>query len=455
MVRMAAAALRQNHTRSSGAADGRIIAPSSLAKQRCFRSLDSFSSSQCYFRSTFRYLSSSSTTTSVNNNNNGNQLYEDAMARMQQADDYDQQQEEERSQRMYEAWQQSQDKTPKMQGVKVVKTLVKETRKRTLHPNSSSSEQYRRDALDLLHRAAYEFQHPQAAVQLGNALLKQASSSKTEPSQQDELATEAMNLFRAAGESGSRVGWYNLGQLLWTGFPPQHEEDHENEEDEPERIIEPAEEPTAVNQSIPADLHKAMEAFTKAIDLGDSDAMYLVGVHRLTQGGKENYQSGTKLIERAADAGHGGALYYLALLHLNGEPHIGLEPCSLEEFAQRLDKAVEAGNVDAQFVRGHSYYHGTEGYPQNYKKALEDFLQAADAGHADSAVSAGAMYFNGVGAPTDQTRAFELYQLAGELGLEEGWVNVVDCWRQGLGVPKSEETATYIEETMLKGKRVN
>lgn len=180
--------------------------------------------------------------------------------------------------------------------------------------------------------------------------------------------------------------------------------------------------------------------------------MYLVGVHRLTQGGKENYLSGTKLIERAASAGHGGALYYLALLNLNGEPHIGLEPCSLEEFVERLDKAVEAGNVDARFVRANSYYHGTEGYTQNYKKALENFLQAADLGHADSAVSAGAMYHNGVGAPLDHTKAFELYQLGGELGSEEGWLNVVDCWRQRLGVPRSEATARYIEETLLKGR---
>jgi TPR repeat protein len=85
---------------------------------------------------------------------------------------------------------------------------------------------------------------------------------------------------------------------------------------------------------------------------------------------------------------------------------------------------------------------------------LEDFLQAADQGHADSAVSAGAMYHSGMGVPTDQTKAFELYQLAGELGSQEGWKNVIDCWRNGLGVPKSEDTARYIEETMLQEQKV-
>lgn len=130
-----------------------------------------------------------------------------------------------------------------------------------------------------------------------------------------------------------------------------------------------------------------------------------------------------------------------------------MESCSLEEFVERLNRAVEAGNVDAKFVRGNSYYHGTEGYPHDFKNALDDFLQAADEGHAESAVSAGAMLHNGVGVLKDQRRSFELYQLAGELGSEEGWMNVVDCWQQGLGVPKSEDTARYIKETMLKKKK--
>jgi hypothetical protein len=383
--------------------------------------------------------------TSLSDCNDGNQLYEKAMLLMQQAEENDRQREQERSKRMFEAWQQSQEKSPKMQGVKVVKTLVKETRKQ--NEDRGISERCRQEAMTLLHRSAYEFQQPQAAVQLGNALLKQAANPKTESSQQSELVMEAMKLFRAAGESGSRIGWYNLGHLLWTGFPPLDEDGFDNDKMTHEDRL-------AHSQIVPADLHEAMNAFVNAIDLGDSDAMYLVGVHRLTQGGKENIQSGTNLIERAAEAGHGGALYYLALLHLNGQPHIGLEPCTLEEFVKKLDKAVDAGNVDARFVRGHSFYHGTEGYPQNYKKALEDFLQAADQGHADSAVSAGAMYHSGMGVPTDQTKAFELYQLAGELGSQEGWKNVIDCWRNGLGVPKSEDTARYIEETMLQEQKV-
>jgi TPR repeat protein len=402
-------------------------------------------------------LTRSFTTTTTTTTSDGNDIYQQAIQLMDRVKEIEKQREQERSNKMYEAYQKSQEaqNDPKTQGVKVIKTLVKEARKDKKKKdadddNENNPENIQKQAFDLLKRAAYEYKHPEAAVQLGNTLLSQAAKEKDITSQKAAVV-QAMELFRTAGEAGSRVGWYNLGHLLWTGFPPYDDDDDAEEggggTEEP---IGDDDDEVVDDRIIPTDMHEAMSAFTKAIDLGDSDAMYLVGVHRLTQGGKENYHSGTKLIERAADAGHGGALYYLALLHLNGEPNIGLEPCSLEEFAERLDRAVDAGNVDARFVRAHSYYHGTEGYPQNFKKALDDFLLAADEGHAESAVSAGAMYHNGVGTLSDHRKGFELYQLAGELGSKEGWANVVDCWRQGLGVPKSEETARYIEKTMLK-----
>jgi hypothetical protein len=156
------------------------------------------------------------------------------------------------------------------------------------------------------------------------------------------------------------------------------------------------------------------------------------------------------MVERAASEGHSGALYYLALLYLNGEPSIGLSPCKEVEFMEHLNRAVDAGSVDAMFTRGHSYYHGTEGYPQSYQRALDDFLRAADEGHADSAVSAGAMLHGGIGVSRNQEKAFELYQAAGEMGSIEGWKNVVACYTTGEGVPMSLETAKYIADTMLK-----
>jgi TPR repeat protein len=351
---------------------------------------------------------------------------------MEKAKEMEEEKEQERSQEMFDAWQKSQkaEHSPKTQGVVVVKTIVKQARK----GRKDEEKDYMVEAMDLLEQAASEHNHPMALVQLGNMALQDASKKDSDPR---EMVLKAMDKFRRAGEAGYRVGWFNLGHLLWTGYPAGSDE--ENAEEVIDKVLAP-------------DQHEAMDVFAMAIDLGDSDAMYLVGVHRMTAGGRDNIYSGLKLVEQAADSGHGGAMYYLALLHLNGEPIIGLEPCALEEFVQRLDRTVEAGNADAQFTRGHSYYHGTEGYPHNHRRALEDFLGAAEDGHANAAVSAGAMLHTGIGVPKDQRRAFELYQAAGELGSKEGWQNVVGCYTTGEGVPQSLKTARYITETMLKEK---
>eukprot|EP00980_Cylindrotheca_fusiformis_P021437 scaffold8301_cov184-Cylindrotheca_fusiformis.AAC.5 len=375
----------------------------------------------------------------------GEDVYQKALELMEQSKLEEQQKEQERSRKMYEAWQKSVDaeRNPRSQGVAVVKTLVKETRKE----KKNSIKDSMKAAIDLLETAAYEYDHPMALVQLGNSKLQEA---RRKGSNEEEMALLAMDLFHRAGKAGSRVGWYNLGNLLWTGYPADESSSFDETNENAEDLDSSNSATLGKEKIIKPDLHRAMEAFMNAIDLGDTDAMYLVGVHRMTSGGRENIYSGLSLVKKAADEGHGGALYYLALFNLNGEPKIELEPCSLEEFVKLLDRAVEAGSVDALFTRGHSFFHGTEGYEQDYQRALEDFVSAADSGHADSAVSAGAMLHGGIGVPKDQRRAFEFYQLAGELGSKEGWQNVVACYTTGEGVAQSLETAQYIRDTMLK-----
>lgn len=370
----------------------------------------------------------------------GEEFYQKAMELMEQSKRDEAQREEARSKKMYEAWEKAEEasRNPKSQGVAVVKTLVKETRK----AKQDTPEDVREQALKLLEQAAKEHRHPMALVQLGNLRLQQAGKNDKNA---EALVQEAAEMFQLAGQGGSRVGWYNLGNLYWTGYPVDEDEELTKYADVYDRDLPPPPE-----KVFKPDLHEAMEAFMNAIDLGDTDAMYLVGVHRMTSGGRENIHSGLNMVQKAADEGHGGALYYLALLNLTGEPNIGLEPCSMETFVENLDKAVEAGSTDALFTRGHSFFHGSEGYPEDRKRALEDFLVAAENDHADSAVSAGAILHGGIGVPKDQKRAFDLYQMAGELGSKEGWQNVVACYTTGEGVAQSTQMAEYIKETMLK-----
>ncbi len=363
-------------------------------------------------------------------------------------------------------------------GVAVVRTIVKQTRKSS-QPNNSikvekwdsknddeqavskklDEEYYQKEALQHLEEAALRHGHPLALVRLGNEALeiaKKSTVSSNEPLINTDRCTHWIDespinlaqilakssntiekddwdngpaslyislahlLYEEAGKAGSAEAWYNLGHLLWD----------RSDGDE-------------------ANISNAMEAFNKAVDLGDSDAMYFVGVQYLSQ--EKDEVAGYQLLCRAAhEYNHGPASHHLALLNLqDGEK---------DEFRELLTKAADAGNPDSLFLQGHCFYHGEDGYRVDVKAAFDNFLAAAENyEHVEAMVSAGALLHQGVVSPQgsviverDPRRAFELYQQAGELGSIEGWRNVVACYAMGEGVKKDMDMAKHIAETMLK-----
>lgn len=389
---------------------------------------------------------SSTILTPDNKDNNsvvGEETYQRALEALREATELEKQLEQERNRQQYEAFQkqeeelklrqQQKDDDPSSKdnsqsthrrrntsgGVAVVKTIAKQTKQQQqLQPH----ELKRQEGWALMEVAAVQYGHKDALVQLGTAAAT---------SLEHKNLRLAKKYYRQAGEQGSPDGWFNLGSLLW----------QEAERKRSKSLTD-----------------ESMDAFNKAIELGDADAMYFVGVQHLSNDDdgetdlKVCYQEGLKLVQGAADQGHSGALHYLALFYLNGNMILGIDRCSTSDFIARLDKACLAGSPDALFLRGHAYYHGDHGLVQSYRQALADFQSAAEAGHADAAVSAGAMLHQGIGTiiPRDQRRAFQFYQEAGELGSKEGWRNVVACYALGEGVPQSKGMAQYIANLMLK-----
>jgi len=235
----------------------------------------------------------------------------------------------------------------------------------------------------------------------------------------------AIKLYLFAGERGSKEAWFNLGHLLWTGHDLNS------------------------TCNILPNHQKAIEAFQKAVELGDDDARYFLAVCYLGQEMQHDKRRGLRLVQEAADHGHGGALYYLALLYRNGHEELCIDPC-LTLFREYLDEAADNNDPDALFMRAHCMFHGEDGYDMDKVKSLEGFLEAGKAGNADGYVSAGAIYHHGgINVKQDPRKAFELYQLAGEMGSAEGWKNVIACYFLGEGVPKCEKTAQYIQKTIL------
>lgn len=378
-----------------------------------------------------------STTTNVHTFTSGAEAYAAYQTTLQQLEQLRSDRETKKSRAMYEAWNKAQraSQSPRSTGVKVVQTLAKQTARDRPDPEQVLQDQ----ATRLLELAARTYQHPPALVIIGNQALDQARKS---PDPRPHL-DRAMAAYRQAGEAGAAAGWFNLGHLLWTGYPDQ------TSDPLPDKI------------DLPADPQGALQAFEKAVDLGDTDAMYFMGVQKLSLAEendtsvpklvRDELQKGLDWIQHAADAGHGGAGYYLALFYLNGHRALHLPPGPESDFVRRLDAACAADDAEAYFLRGHCRYHGEHGYPSDTAQALEDFVRAAELGQADAAVSAGAILHSGdQGVERDQERAFGLYQLAGELGSLDGWRNVVACYVAGEGVPQSLETAKYIRDTMLQ-----
>lgn len=372
----------------------------------------------------------------------GQDLYQEYLETLEQLKQFQEEQERHKSLKLFEAWKRSSQHvddaantktaSKKAGGVAVIRTMTKQQSKEAHHLQQQRELQERADAQ--LRIAAEDLRYPAALVQLANNLLLQ-----------DDLAQQGniqkiLNFYRAAGEQGWAEGWFNLGHCLWTGI---------------DGVLQP-------------DVDQALVAFDKAIELGDYDAMYFVGVHRLGQfehdgNGSidtaivQQLRQALQWIECAADSGHhGGALHYLAVFYLNGYTPLQITPCPAADFPTRLELAIKHDDTgEAHFLRGSCYYAGDSGYARDIRQALADFLVAADLGNGDAAVSAGAILHRGVPAvqiPRNQQRAFELYQLAGELGNVDGWRNVVACYATGEGVKQSTETAKYIAETMLREK---
>ena len=77
-----------------------------------------------------------------------------------------------------------------------------------------------------------------------------------------------------------------------------------------------------------------------------------------------------------------------------------------EEFNERLQKRVEVGDAGAIFTLGNYYRDAEDGFPQDYAKAFELFVQAGE--HCN----VGYAYENGHGVEIDKKKANHYYKLA-------------------------------------------
>ena len=72
---------------------------------------------------------------------------------------------------------------------------------------------------------------------------------------------------------------------------------------------------------------------------------------------------------------------------------------------------AEQGNAEVQFVLGTIYDLGRGGIPQDFKKAMNWYLRAAQQDHPSAQNNLGVMYLNGDGVPKDYVQAYMWFSI--------------------------------------------
>jgi len=91
-------------------------------------------------------------------------------------------------------------------------------------------------------------------------------------------------------------------------------------------------------------------------------------------------------------------------------------PYTDEEAIEREKKRLEADDPIAIYNQGVCYEQGSDGYPQNYDKALELYCRAAELGHIDAYCNIGSAYIYGRGVEIDIKKASHYWELAAMRG---------------------------------------
>ena len=115
---------------------------------------------------------------------------------------------------------------------------------------------------------------------------------------------------------------------------------------------------------------------------------------------------------------------------------------------------ADAGNLHAVKYLGDLYFYGTGGYTQDYAKALETYLIAAEQGDADAQAQVGRIYMDGLGVEVDAEKAMDWNMRAAEQGNAQGQEQIGMMYYHGIGITKStEEASRWFERARDSGSQ--
>ena len=217
------------------------------------------------------------------------------------------------------------------------------------------------------------------------------------------------------------------------------------------------------NQLYRENNNDCIEWFEKASINGDSDALDMLGdIYRDGILAEKNIDLAVSYFNEAIDAGNQYAMLDLGVLFLEGEeiPKDTLKGIELMKKAYEQKNPDAAVNLSKVYIRGdgveqnvdlaiewamkalelgdnnqlasiaHNYYEGSKGLEKNNSKALELFLIAAEAKHAESCYNCGIFYLNGYGTEKNDDLACKWFVKAAELNKEDSIDRIEEIYKE-------------------------
>lgn len=170
------------------------------------------------------------------------------------------------------------------------------------------------------------------------------------------------------------------------------------------------------------DYVRAADLYRQAANHGDSHALIrLARLNARGLGQRVDKKSAASLLAQAAQAGNQWAQLRLGLMHERGSRKAGIEKNPLKAVALYEASAAQDNRI-AAYHAGQIYSQGLgagpTAVPQDAKKALTYFKQAALQGYAPAQYELGRMREEGAGVEVNLTAAYYWYTLARRRGHE-------------------------------------
>lgn len=233
--------------------------------------------------------------------------------------------------------------------------------------------------------------------------------------------TEAMKWFEAGSTGGSKeaTAWLGNGYLNGDGVK-------ENKVRGAELIRSAAEanDPVGLRfmalmyhdgNGVRRDYFQAFQLFSKAVALNDPYSYdWLANLYRTGRGTSKNMPKAVELYAEGARLGDPFAQLQLAALYYTGAPEAPLAQ-DRSRSLQLYEASAAQGNKVAAFYVGKMYASGT-GVQQDYKKAVDYYLQAARHRYPPAELSMGEASEHGLGMAVNLLDAYAWYSLAADNG---------------------------------------